>query len=201
MIAGHKVAISPDGKTLAILTGDQLRMVDVGSKKVLRETELGVYMPISFSPDGRTLGMGWSKDGVRLYDSRSLMETASLDAEGVQTTLKVIFSPDGQLVASSGMDWRVNVWEVASGQLRRRIVREKSMRDAIAFSPSGRYLAIGGMDRTVSLHDVTTGHFVHTFRGHDGDIHELVFTPDGTRLLSGSGDTTALVWDMKTVPV
>jgi WD40 repeat protein len=200
LIAGRSAAISPDGKTLAILTGTKLRLVDVTTKKVLREVEAAGTGPINFSPDGRTLAIACPKDSVRLYDSRSLQETAFLDAAGVQVTGRVIFSPDSQLVAACGMDWRVNIWEVASGQLRRRIPREKSMIDAIAFRPPGRYLAFGGYDRTVALYDVTTGQFVHTFRGHDGAVTMLSFTPDGARLVSGSADTTGLVWDTTAIP-
>ncbi len=199
LIKGFRATLSANGQVLATLD-KRLRFLDYRTGKLLREAE-GPRdgSLLCFSPDGKTLAIGCQKEVIRLYDARTLEERAVLRGGGVQAITRMVFSPDSQLLASSGMDWRVQVWEVASGQLRRQILRKESMMDAIAFSGSGRYLALGGMDRTISLHDLATGRTVPTFRGHNGDILCLGFTPDGRRLISGSADMTALVWDLQAV--
>lgn len=196
---GSRAALSPDGKTLATL-GAQLRLLELGTRKVLHEQQAPGGGMFCFSPDGRVLAVGCSKGVVRLYDARTGQERAVLRGDDPQAVSALAFSPDGQLLASNGSGWRVSVWEVVSGGLRRRIERKESMMDALAFSPDGRYLAVAGTDRAVSLHDVAAGQFIHTFRGHDGWVSHLAFTPDGRRLISASQDTTALVWDLLAVP-
>ncbi len=192
------VALSPDGKALAALHGNgRLRLLDVRMRKVIHETQSQGCGQLCFSPDGRTLGVGCSAGVVQLYDARTWQEKAVLRGGDPQIVSAMAFSPDGQLLATNGGGWRVSVWEVASGQLRRRIERKESMMDALAFSPGGRHLAVAGTDRAVSIYDVAVGQVVHTFRGHDAWISCLAFTPGGHRLISGSQDTTALVWDLQ----
>jgi WD40 repeat protein len=194
-----QIALAPDGKSLATV-GRKLKLLDVRTRKLLSETEIEDGRNLCFSPDGRTLAVGGAKEVVRLYDVRTWRERAVLRGGGAQAVERMVFSPDGQLLVSSGMDWRIDVWEVASGHLRRRIDRKESMMDALAFSPDGRYLAIGGMSGAISIRDVASDRVIHTFRGHDKDVVSLAFTPDGRRLISGGRDTTALVWDVHALP-
>jgi WD40 repeat protein len=195
-----RVALSPDGKTLATL-GNKLRLLDARTRVVLYEAGSPEGHVLCFSPDGRTLAVGCPRGVVRLYHTRAWRERVVLPGDDPQIVNAMAFSPDGQLLAINASGYRVGVWEVTSGKLRRRIERKESMMDALAFSPDGRHLAIAGTDQAVCLHEVARGRMVHTFRGHEGWVSCLAFTPDGRRLISGSQDTTALVWDMTALPV
>jgi WD40 repeat protein len=196
---GSGIALAPDAKTVATL-GRKLKLWDVRTRKLLSETAVADGRNLCFSPDGRILAVGGAKEVLRLYGVRTWQERAVLRGDGAQAVERMVFSPDGQLLAASGMDWRIDVWEVASGHLRRRIDRKENMMDALAFSPDGRYLAIGGMNGAVSLREVVSDRVVHTFRGHENKILSLAFTPDGRRLISAGQDTTALVWDVQALP-
>ena len=52
----------------------------------------------------------------------------------------VVFSPDGQLVASASYDSTVRVWEIATGQCLTVLEDQPSPIFQIAFSPDGRTL-------------------------------------------------------------
>jgi WD40 repeat protein len=62
----------------------------------------------------------------------------------------VAFSPDGELLASAGVERQIRLWDVASGRLLRSLRHDDEVM-AVAFSPDGLLLATGGYDNQVRL--------------------------------------------------
>ena len=127
---------------------------------------------------------------------RTLTGHKGLISRGV---LSVAFSPDGRLLASSGEDRTVRLWESATGT-HRRVLTGHTGRPGpvhcVAFSPDGRLLASGGTDKTVRLWDPATGTQQRVLTGHSGGVSSVAFSPDG-RLLASSDDGVWL-WDPAT---
>jgi len=132
-------------------------------------------------------------------------------------------SQDGRLIATENSDQTATLWEIASGQPRRRlgkadtrsgqvsssigvglapgavVPRAANPATTIAFSPDGRQFADRGADHAVRVWDMTAGTEIGQFKGHQASITALAFSPDSRRLITGSSDTTILVWDVGTL--
>ena len=66
----------------------------------------------------------------------------------------VAYSPDGRLLASSGFDTRVRLWDAATGEPLGRLEGHTERVRCVAFSPDGKWLASGGDDYQIRLWDV-----------------------------------------------
>ncbi len=129
--------------------------------------------------------------------------------EGVE---EVVFSPDGQVLATGSFDGTVAFWKVATG-LKVRTVKAHpySAKYAagkvhperiwcLAFSPDGRHVASGGKDGTAALIEVGTGEVVRRFH-HRGSVFNVAFSPDGLYLATASGEGVTLRSVDGTAPV
>ncbi|KAL6904000.1 hypothetical protein GGI43DRAFT_308616 [Trichoderma evansii] len=108
----------------------------------------------------------------------------------------VVFSPDGQRLASGSVDETIRVWDANSGACLQTLEGHDDWVSSVGFSLSG-LLASGSGDKTVRLWDINSGACLQILEGHDGSVSSVVFSPlpDSQRLASGSDDKTVRVWD------
>jgi RNA polymerase sigma factor (sigma-70 family) len=213
----YAAAVAPDGKTLAA-GYNHLGIVHVWNVATgqLRHTlKLGDgrgVMCLAFSPDANTLTCGdrlLRYDEVELpshihvWDAITGKKLAELPA-GKFAVDSLSFSPDGQLLASTGtFDKAVALWDLAAGKAIFKLPCA-SGQGVAAFSPDGKTLAWGSSSGEawgnssgeVLLWEMATKKPRRKFAGHSARVKSLSFSPDGQTLVSGSTDTTAMVWDV-----
>jgi RNA polymerase sigma factor (sigma-70 family) len=197
-----RVALSPDGSTLALAAGEAIRLLDVRSGKELRRLRghrEGAY-GFAFSPDGKTLASGGFDNTIRFWDPASGKEEAPLATEHARVTL-LAFSPDGKTLASGDyLNSAIDLWDVRSRKRLRRLERASAV-GSFVFSPDGATLAAGGRDGTIPLWAVRTGKLVRELRREQRLVLAVAFSPDGKTLASGDldpkGEAHAVcLWDV-----
>jgi WD40 repeat protein len=105
----------------------------------------------AFSPDGQMLALG-SQDAIVLWRSSDGGVISTIGFSGVTNAVPLIFSPDGQMLASRSGSGTIKLWRISDGSLVRALEeRSGESSNAISFSPDGRLLVSALSDGTIRL--------------------------------------------------
>ncbi|MBB4904411.1 nSTAND1 domain-containing NTPase [Actinophytocola algeriensis] len=202
-LAPALVALSQDGRTLALSKENDVRLYDISDRAAPRRlgTLRGGTEPVTsvaFSPDGATVVTTNGGHRVRLW-AVGAPDDAPVVLDGDRTpVLAATFSPDGVFVATAGEDGTVTVWRVADRLPVASMAVRGAVRD-VAFSPDSALLAATGDDQSTTVWDVSERRQVVALTGHTDAGTGVRFTPDGRTLITSSRDGTVRLVDIAEV--
>jgi RNA polymerase sigma factor (sigma-70 family) len=223
---------APDGRTLLArrLNETEAVLYDVSSGKERCRITVALRVKprnqavdpenvaFAFSRDGRLLAVTSVSQPLTVFDATTgkLVQQVRLDQK--LPVRGVAISPDNRTVAVDPGNGVVRLFELATGQERRRYGTEGTAEPGevkrgevtvfgyfyayrpgmapLAFSPDGRLLAHAGPGTALKVWDVATGRELVKYAGQSVLIDGLAFAPDGSSFANGGSDGTVLVWDV-----
>jgi WD40 repeat protein len=191
------VTFSPDGSLVASVSGQSVKIWEAASGKELRTLPAGPSQGnVAFSPEGRRLvaAGGVAGQEISIWDTGSWQVIYTL--KGHENWIsRLVFSPDGQTLASSASDHSIRFWDLTTGLLARTIPIPEDRSNqvpALAFSPDGRLLVSSYGVPLISIWEVASGNELRTLTGPTSMTRALAFSPDGAYLVTG--DDALRLW-------
>ncbi|QZZ21918.1 caspase family protein [Leptothermofonsia sichuanensis E412] len=148
---------------------------------------------ISFSPDGRLLAAIAVNSGVaQVWSVESGALLYQLEAAG-GVIKQLVFSPDGEWIATVDDQPSVRIWQVNEGKPGRQLSHKAEVQN-IAFSPDGQQvLTVSG--NTVQLWQVSTGQAQQVL-SQPGKVRHAAFSPSGLQVSTVSNDGMVRLWQI-----
>jgi WD40 repeat protein len=156
--------LSPDGARLALVSGEEARVLDLVT--------------------GAPLAVIRHGEARRGLDPRVLSE----DARASREIAAAAFSADGRWLLTAGRDGVAQVWEAgAGGPVGAPMVHPAAL-EAAAFSPREPILVTGSVRGEVFRWEAGTGRPLGHLRLPPAAVRDLAFGPDGQDLLAVGGN-------------
>jgi WD40 repeat protein len=160
---------SPDGRTLALFTGDStIEIWDPYTGKQMRRLigRRGLRSFLTFSPDGKTILAETSGGVVQSWD------VATGRRVGLSEPLpRTVSPPYMAMLRPDGPPWK------------------------LVFSPDGRVLAWRAADHALDLSDLSAAKLLTPAGSHREAVPLVVFSADGKTVRSCSSPSTIFEWD------
>lgn len=115
--------------------------------------------------------------------------------EGEATAVKL--DRTGSMVATSGLDKQVRVWDTYSGKSMHVLKGMLETVTDVDFTSDARHVLAAGHERCMRLYDLSSERVKHTLNGHTDKVHACCCSPaDSRRCVSSGADRMIRVWDL-----
>jgi WD40 repeat protein len=139
---------------------------------------------IAWSGDGRALAVAGGEGAVALVENVADRPQTRVLGEHGMGTIAVAWQPGAQVVASSGQDGALVLWNTADAGSARRLHPGTAWTEHIAYSPDGKLLA-AATGKVLSLWD-GQGELVHRFEPLSASIAALGWDKAGRDLAAAT---------------
>ncbi|WP_270888963.1 nSTAND1 domain-containing NTPase [Pedococcus sp. 5OH_020] len=197
-----QLAVSPDGKTLAVVAESEIGLLDTATLKLKARLEAhGRVQRITFSADGRRFAA--ADGGVVVWDVSAATPRQVFRGETWGGNL-VALSPDGTSVYAAGLNAELLAWDLggSSGFVTSHPGPPLKNTEIMAqVSPDGRKMAyLANLYARMDVRDVATGRLIPTIDPNGTNLwgQDLTWRPDTKAVVGVTGDDVVEARDATT---
>jgi len=203
------IVLSPDGQWVAVGNYEQLGWVELWNLKTgqrVRQHQGGdQVVAVDFNAAGTLLAAGRTDGSVTVWQVTTGDLLAKLPNAGGTGCHGMTFHPERDEIAAAGRNNTIQVWDAASGQVKRELEMPNPPASCelsyLAYRPDGKLLAaamFGKQRIAVWDGDAFVGDLIHP---NSGTIWKIAWSPDG-RLLAASENggpkgRQIVLWDVQ----
>jgi WD40 repeat protein len=151
--AGGKPVFSPDGKLLATVSDEQVRLWEVATGRVYRTLSEENCSTIAFGPQGRRVACGDGR-GITLWEVASSKKRRRITAVSDRAGALCFSANSRWLARNDGPS--IQLFDVRTGLLIHTFGEHESSVTALAFGPGDRFLVSSCFDSTLLVWDVVS---------------------------------------------
>lgn len=199
----YSVAVSPNGNLIAGGSDSgAIILWEARSGRQIRALEGlgGTIFLLAFSSDGRYL----TAVNDAAAPEVAVWEVQNGAFQYIFTAHRDLISslaiqPGGRLIATTGSDGTLRLWDLADGSLIRTIdaTADQGWFSSVAFSPDGALLVTGGLDGSVEFWNPGTGERLHGVNVQQGSVLALAFRADGAQLAVSTREGGIFLFDSR----
>jgi len=217
----NAMSFTPDNKQLVVGGHHELTVWDAGNGKLLKRihTRAERAYAMAFLPDGKLVVAGarpGQEGDVRIFDINAVgkkegdiaildgvndpkvMLKQLLDVD--DSVLCLAVSIDGKLLATSGCDRVVRVWDLSAGldKVSNPLHSIENHADwvlGIAIAPDNKHLLTCSRDKTAKVWDLSTKESVLTFPDHQNAVFGVTVNKDSKIGFSAGLDKQVRMWN------
>lgn len=191
----RQLACSVDGRTV-LSAGDDRRMVvwELGTGERLKTfDDLDIHRLVPCA-DGERIVCAEGDAAVRVRDTHKF-EARCEFRRHADRVRAIAVSKDGSLVASSGDDRLVRIWQTVDVEQVAAFPVGTHIR-ALLFLHGSESLVSAAVSGRIKLLHAATGETISDFDGHSAKVNALALDQQHRRFLSAADDHTVRVWDL-----
>ncbi len=168
-------------------------------KQTVDENNFG-FLHAAFSPDGKQLLTSLLTNQPELQD-RNTGKTITLFRGIMSLNLEPRYSPDGNLIASVGVnsptDLRsvAKIWDAKTGKLMHLLKGHSALINEVAFHPDGKWVVTAAEDSTARVWNIADEKELFRFQ-HEKGVYKASFSQDGNYLITQTFTGKARIWKL-----
>lgn len=142
---------------------------------------------VGYSPDGTLIAVG-GKCGVQLYTASTMLPSKGLATPADQEISALAFSPDGKSLLVCDVNGHLQLWDVASEQLKTTFPTTVDQVNSAVFSPDGSTVAVGGVKGSqgiVELWSVSGNYLLRSMSSAGTKVNSVAYSGDGKKIADG----------------
>lgn len=213
------LAISDDGKHLALSTDEYVEVISIAQGRVAKAAKQEGMHQVAFasaSPalfytkdDNKAYQWNWESDMVEKefsgllnmkdkgglnYDPNDYWE--SNIAKFVRFKNNLLLTPDGRSLIKGKFGTHVRQWNIASGKTEVEFSGHEKAVLCYDLSADGKKLVTGGGDGKIILWDAVKGDTLRTIQAYRHPVFDIHFSNDEQQVLSSSWDASVKIHDL-----